>query len=374
MAYSIAISGSDYEIRGINISRNVWGGVISGFGLLFAVLELVYMRGVVTPLGILIEGVVPLLGAAGLVIAGYTLWARRYTYNDEDVPRVVTWTTLGMSGMTVIYLWNLSHHLIYDNAVFNPESILINYLIAGALTGFVIGTYDAQSQTYQRSLQQEKRKHAFLNRELRHHVLNSMTVILGQLDTLDQDALPSEEIATIRRHCNEITDRVQSVRRIARAFTDQGTSSLSRQDLSAVISDVVAIVADQYEEAVISTDIPKGVTVAADKHLAAVFENLLANAIEHNDTTPYVQISVTTDGETARVRITDNGPGIADDRKESLFEWDEPPAGETETELGLAIVKVLVDRYNGAVWLEDNDLRGTVVVVELTQLPRETSR
>lgn len=329
------------------------------------------MRVMTASVGVLLGGVLPFLGAVGLVVAGYAVWARRYAYDDADVPRVVGWTVVGMGGMAVVFLWLLSHQLVRGGTFRHSGFILVNNLVVGALIGFLVGTYDARSRSYRRSLKQEQLKHSFLNRELRHHVLNGMAVILGQVDSLQQhrDA-PPDAIATIRRHGEEITERVQSVRRIARAFTDREPVSLSRQNLSAVVLDVIADVDARYEEAVISADVPEGITVSADEFLGTVFENLLSNAIEHSDANPpRVRVSVTADAETAVVRIADNGPGISDARKESLFEWDEPDGGDAETGVGLAIVTVLVDRYDGTVRLEDDDPTGTVAHVELNRTP-----
>lgn len=65
----------------------------------------------ITPFGILVESVLPFLGAVGLVVAG-TVWTRGYAYDDADVPRVVGWTVVGMGEMALIFLWILSHQLI----------------------------------------------------------------------------------------------------------------------------------------------------------------------------------------------------------------------------------------------------------------------
>lgn len=364
------VSGLRKIIQGSSRAGNLWGCVIGGLGLLFGVIELAHIRALTAPADILIEGVFPFLGVVGLIGAGYAIWRRRYTYDDADVPRVVGWTVIGMTGMAIVFLWHLRHQLLRTDMVHHSQFLLVNHLIAGSLLGFIIGTYDARSRTYRRSLTQEQLKHTFVTRELRHHVLNGMTVILGQLDHLEQQCdSPPTAASTIRHHGEEIAERVQRVRRITRTFTEQESVVLSRQNLSAVVSDVIANADARYEEAVISAEIPAGITVSADEFLDTVFENLLSNAIEHNDANPpRVHVSLTGDAETAIVRIADNGPGIPDAQKESLFEWDEPAGGKTETGVGLAIVMVLVDRYDGTVQFEDNDPTGTVAHVELNRL------
>lgn len=346
------------------------GAVVSGLGVVFGIVEFLHIRAMGTPLGIILEAVLPFIGAVGLVIAGYLLWTEQYIYEDIDVPRVVEWTLIGMGVMGVIFLWILSHQIIRGGHFHHAHFILVNNLIAGSLLGFVIGTYDARSRTYQRSIHREQLKHDFLNRELRHHVLNGMQIILAEAEQLEHrsDAPPADSIATIRQRGEEIVNRVEDVRTIARAFTDEESVSLDRQDLSAVLTETVEQVDTRYEEAVVSADIPDGISVCADRFLSSVFENLLSNAIEHNDAEPSrVQISLTADEETAVVQIADNGPGIPDEYQESLFTWEEPTGGKIGMGVGLAIVNVLVDRYGGHVWVEKNDPTGTIMSVEFTR-------
>lgn len=108
--------------------------------------------------------------------------------------------------------------------------------------------------------------------------------------------------------------------------------------------------------------------MSADEYLSELFENLLANAIEHNDAaTPRVRVSVTVDTEKAVVRIADNGPGMPDDHKDSLFDWEESSRADIGMGVGLAIVTALVDRYDGRIWVEDNEPTGTAVYVELSR-------
>lgn len=365
----MSVAGMFHDLR--SLPGNQWGAVVSGLGVVFGVAEFVHIDAMSTPLGIALEAVLPLLGAGGLVVAGFLLWTERYVYNDVDVPRVVGWTVVGMVGLAVIFLWILAHQLIQDAQFHHAHFILINNLIAGSLIGFVIGTYDARSRSYQRSAHQERLKHEFLNRELRHHVLNGMQIILGGIESIEHrsDSPPPEAVATMRQRGEEIADRVENVRRIAQAFTEAEAVTLDQQDLSTALTETVERMDARYEGAVVSMDVPNGITVYADQFLSSVFENLLSNAIEHNDADPSrVRVSLTMDEESAVVRIADNGPGMPTEHRGSPLTWEERPGEETRTGIGLAIVNVLVDRYGGRFWVEDDDSSGAVATVELARV------
>ncbi|WP_247001052.1 sensor histidine kinase [Halosolutus gelatinilyticus] len=106
--------------------------------------------------------------------------------------------------------------------------------------------------------------------------------------------------------------------------------------------------------------------VVADEALRSVFENLLRNAVQHNDQrTPRVAVAIETNPETVVVRVSDNGPGLPDPKRSGIGEPGVKGTESSGSGLGLYLVETLVDRYGGDVRAEANDPRGTVFVVEL---------
>jgi len=100
--------------------------------------------------------------------------------------------------------------------------------------------------------------------------------------------------------------------------------------------------------------IPEDLIVYADASLLRrVFQNLIANAISY---TPHGEVvigaSVTDDG-TAECFVRDNGEGIPDDRRLTVFEKHEAdPEKPSGSGLGLAIVKTFVEAHDGVVTVE----------------------
>ena len=100
--------------------------------------------------------------------------------------------------------------------------------------------------------------------------------------------------------------------------------------------------------------------------LGSVFRNLLHNAIQHNDgESPEITVSTTLSDDTVSVSISDNGPGITDEHKKEIFTKGESGLDSGGTGLGLYLVQALVEQYDGAIRVEDNDPEGTVFIVEL---------
>ena len=100
--------------------------------------------------------------------------------------------------------------------------------------------------------------------------------------------------------------------------------------------------------------------------ISSVFRNLLKNAIQHNDKkVAEVIVSATDHEDTVTVTIADNGPGVPDDQKETIFGRGERGLDSSGTGIGLHLVNTLVNMHNGDVWIEDNEPEGAIFRVKL---------
>jgi len=95
------------------------------------------------------------------------------------------------------------------------------------------------------------------------------------------------------------------------------------------------------------------VTASADR-LLQVFENLLANAVSFSPPDGTVTVTLRLEGGQAVVTIADEGPGIPEEHCERVFDrfFSYRPDGRDDgghSGLGLAIVRAVVEAYNGTV-------------------------
>jgi len=63
------------------------------------------------------------------------------------------------------------------------------------------------------------------------------------------------------------------------------------------------------------------------------------------------------------VRIADNGTGIPDEIKEKVFEEGFMHGDTGHTGIGLHIVQKAMESYGGYTWAENNEPKGTVIVL-----------
>jgi len=219
------------------------------------------------------------------------------------------------------------------------------------------------------SLNEQREQLELLNRVLRHDIRNDMSVILGWMEMLDahvdgEGEAILDRVLTSGQHVVELTDIAKT---IVEAIFEGEDISLEPVELGSLLETVIETRKETFDQATIRIDgQPPAVTVEANEMLSAIFRNLINNAVQHNDADePRVTVSSHVDDDSVRIRVADNGPGIPEDQRDRIFDSDEKGLDSTGTGMGLYLVTNLVDMYDGSVWIEDNEPRGTVFVVEL---------
>lgn len=98
--------------------------------------------------------------------------------------------------------------------------------------------------------------------------------------------------------------------------------------------------------------------------LSRLLQNLLSNALKYCEGTPKVTISAVQDGAFWAVSVADNGIGIPEAKKESvfgLFERLHPWEKYEGTGIGLAACRKIVEHHGGRIWIDAAGTRGTTV-------------
>ena len=115
---------------------------------------------------------------------------------------------------------------------------------------------------------------------------------------------------------------------------------------------------------IIKTDnLPVFMTYAAS--LRQVLRNIIGNAVKHHDKKKgKIIIEARKSGNFYEFKVSDDGPGIPEKFRERVFGMFQTLRAKDEVEgsgMGLALVKKIVETYNGKVWLETAQPHGTMV-------------
>ena len=106
------------------------------------------------------------------------------------------------------------------------------------------------------------------------------------------------------------------------------------------------------------------------QRLADIFTILIDNAVKYRrpDTPLSVVVSAQKGGRFVRYHVSDNGIGIPSDHREQVFQVFErlhPVDAYPGTGIGLAILRRIVESYEGRAWIEESSSGGTCAVIQL---------
>ena len=113
---------------------------------------------------------------------------------------------------------------------------------------------------------------------------------------------------------------------------------------------------------------PEVETALADStEVFRCLSNLTTNAIEAVDDGGTVEIRTLRAGDesTAGVTVRDNGPGIAEEDQERIFDALFTTKGSKGTGLGLAVTKKIIEEHGGQIRLKSEPGRGTAFTIRL---------
>ena len=234
-------------------------------------------------------------------------------------------------------------------------------------------TYEGESGTLdalvERALErgaQERERYAFFS-SLGHELRTPLSSIRGYLETLLDDGVdPGTRERFVRIAYNaslRLSRLVEGMFEISLldmrdAVPVPATGSLSRAVDAAL--DACAAAAAARGVSVVRDDVP-AVRVAIDAdRLTLVLVNLIDNAVKHGKPGGGVFIGIhVDDSRFVRLTVDDDGPGIASHDRERVFAFGD--RGDTEangTGIGLALVRLMIERVGGRVDLEPSPFGG----------------
>jgi signal transduction histidine kinase len=199
-----------------------------------------------------------------------------------------------------------------------------------------------------------------------HEIRNALTSVklniqkLVQSDRLDETekehlSISQEGIGQMEKFVKELLD-----------FTRVSELNLARFSLGQILDESIKTLADTLElkKVVLEKNYKEGlpqVLVDADK-LKQVFLNILRNAFEAVEEKGKINISLSLlkeqEGSKIRVFISDNGCGIPEENRETIFE----PFYTTKASgigLGLPIARKIIEQHRGTIRVKENAAQGT---------------
>jgi signal transduction histidine kinase len=225
----------------------------------------------------------------------------------------------------------------------------------------------------------EARRREFMA-AIAHEIRTPLTSIQAFADLLQLGRPHMDETASSL--VGSLGQGVQRLSALVNDLIDLGRSGHSAYpveprdvDLGAVIRSAEATLrpALMLRQHAVTLDLPPSGPIAhADPRvLEQVVLNLLSNANRHSPAAGSIRVSaVLLDGNTVRMEVDDDGPGIPEAEREHIFQpyyriRSESGATVPGSGLGLAVARQLLDECGGRIWVDAGSSGGARFCVEV---------
>ena len=355
------------------------------------------------------SGIALVLVALGGVLGAAIVAGAGYLYRSDvattHTARIAGWNLLGVALLGVILVLARM-----APGVEIPAYVVVDVLGVSSVAHLLIGYNDVR-RIRAEELARQRRTLAVVNRLTRHNLRNRTQILTGHASMLaeeldDPDHRGAAE--TVRDTASELADIDGELAAIQTALNgDRPTGTVELGDL---VEDVLAPYRDRYPDGEFAVDVPDGLAVHGDEQLRTTLDHLVENAVEHGSTSPdsqarrdavehgstspqsqapedavehgstssrpgaddavehgsdgdpYVRVAAESDGDFARISVTDHGPGVPENEVAVLTEQREISQLEHGSGLGLWVVKTVAERYGGDLSVENNEEGATVSV------------
>lgn len=208
-----------------------------------------------------------------------------------------------------------------------------------------------------------------LSATIAHEIRNPIAAAKSLVQQIGEDPTSAENVEYAKVAIEEL-DRVERQVSHLLKYAKEEDYTFDHVNLVAVVDSALAQLRAKLEtaEVCVGRRYRGAPTVLADgDKLRQVFANIVANAIDALEAVPTarrIDVAIDNGGGRATVRVRDNGPGIAGDKIDRIFN---PffTTKDTGTGLGMAIAKKIVEAHEGTIDVASEPGRGTEFVVAL---------
>jgi len=205
-------------------------------------------------------------------------------------------------------------------------------------------------------------------KQVAHEIKNPLTPMRLSVQSFQRKFNPEDENIhqKVDEYSNTLIEQIDTMSSIASAFSNFAKMPAQKKEVLNVVH-IVKLALDIFNEDYI-TFYPEDEEIIAKfdrTQLIRVVTNLVKNgiqAIPEDSENPKIEVRVFSENDTVNITVEDNGSGITEENKGKVFE----PKFTTKTSgmgLGLAMVKNIVETYNGSITFTSQLGEGTTFTV-----------
>jgi len=217
-----------------------------------------------------------------------------------------------------------------------------------------------------------------------HEINNPLAVILqktGWMEDLLADEVfqNSKELEEYKTSIKKIEEHVERARKVVHNMLGYARKMEPRQDdvdVNETIKQTISLLENHARinnieiKTMFQPDLP---IIASDQsQLQQIFLNILSNAIDAIGKDGWIEIESSSSNTIIDVRITDNGPGIPEDRQKKVFDpfFTTKQTGKG-TGLGLWVTYSIIEKLGGSIFLKSQIGEGSTFTVQIPNVAPE---
>ena len=209
---------------------------------------------------------------------------------------------------------------------------------------------------------------------LAHEILNPTNIVSMRLHLLKMTEKLSQHGLDAIGICKEQLERIVNITRSLGKFSRKPSKSVVKTDINDLIYHILHLLGPQLNFENINTSIGLSNTLPRIPLDREMFEevalNIIANAVSAMSGRPEKKLIIETDlpdpGSFIRIRIADNGPGIAKEALTKVFDpYYSTKASDKGTGLGLFLSYGIIREQGGHLWVENNAVAGASFYIDL---------
>jgi light-regulated signal transduction histidine kinase (bacteriophytochrome) len=262
------------------------------------------------------------------------------------------------------------HTSMWSNLVFLADGIVVSLSIEAM-------------HRYRQSYEKELKEVKAINKELdeftyiaSHDLKEPLRGIHNYMSFLKEDHAEKldQEAQQYIDSTQRLAERMTNLTDQLLAYSKLGKAEMKKEpvDVDAIVDEVLEDLSGLRPDGIELRRIGKLGTAKGDAiRIGEVFQNLITNAAKYNDkSSKWVEIGRDDSGVHPVFYVRDNGIGIKPQHKDRVFQifkrLNENSKFGSGTGAGLTIVKKIIERHGGRIWLDSVPDEGTTFYFTLT--------
>jgi len=262
-------------------------------------------------------------------------------------------------------------------------SFIITYIVGDFISKYrnLKKIIDKKSDLLEKTMRERDRMFRYTAHEIKSPI-NTVSSMLNIVKMVYQEDRENEDkildlISRAQKRSGQILDIVKDMIELTHYRSGQKGGNYTQKELSDWLQKQVNSFAEEAEEkglTLIYNSNPNSAEINFDyESLEKIVNNLISNAIRYTKEPGRIEVELTVNKQNFEITVEDNGIGIKPEEKRKIFKefYRSAQAKDIEhlgTGLGLALVKHIVEKYQGEIELQSTPGEGSQFTIKLPRL------